>query len=330
VPAEDMANAPAPVAILRAPDFFIVGHHKSGTTAMYEMLRGHPQIFMPNMKEPEYFGRDRPDPRELPAKADRRPKTYAQTRPQTYAEYLSLFEQAAPGQRTGEASPSYLCSPTAASEIAAAQPHARIIAILREPADFLRSLHLQMLRDHVQSEPDLRRAIAAEGTSRGGAPALHYTDRVRYVEQLQRYHQVFAPEQVLVLIYDDFRADNRAVARTVLRFLDVDPDIPIEAAEVNPTVVARSRRLDELVRALRVGRGPVARVVNSTVKALTPGDVRRKAVATFQRNVVYGGAAPPDEGLALELRKRFKPEVVALSEYLDRDLVRLWNYDGLY
>lgn len=28
-----------------------------------------------------------------------------------------------------------------------------------------------------------------------------------------------------------------------------------------------------------------------------------------------------------ELRQRFKPEVVALSEYLDRDLVRLWGYD---
>ncbi len=31
----------------------------------------------------------------------------------------------------------------------------------------------------------------------------------------------------------------------------------------------------------------------------------------------------------LELRRRFEPEVVALSEYLDRDLVSLWGYDAL-
>ena len=30
-----------------------------------------------------------------------------------------------------------------------------------------------------------------------------------------------------------------------------------------------------------------------------------------------------------ELRRRFKPEVVALSEYLQRDLVALWGYDDL-
>ena len=35
------------------------------------------------------------------------------------------------------------------------------------------------------------------------------------------------------------------------------------------------------------------------------------------------------EQLTLELRRRFKDEVVALSEYLDRDLVSLWGYDKL-
>jgi hypothetical protein len=31
----------------------------------------------------------------------------------------------------------------------------------------------------------------------------------------------------------------------------------------------------------------------------------------------------------VELRRRFKPEVLALSEYLERDLVALWGYDRL-
>jgi hypothetical protein len=42
---------------MRKPDFFIVGAPKSGTTAMYEYLKAHPEIFMCR-KEPHFFGSD--------------------------------------------------------------------------------------------------------------------------------------------------------------------------------------------------------------------------------------------------------------------------------
>ena len=71
-------------------------------------------------------------------------------------------------QRVGEASPSYLWSEHAAARIAELQPDARIIAILREPASFLRSLHLQLLQTHVETERDLRKAIALEAKAPGG------------------------------------------------------------------------------------------------------------------------------------------------------------------
>jgi hypothetical protein len=311
----------------RMPDFFIVGHHKSGTTAMYEMLRRHPQIYMPEMKEPEFFGRDLSRRRESPDGAPQSRRTFAGSRPHTIEEYLSLFAPAAPQQQAGEASPSYLSSNAAAAQIAEVQPAARIVAILREPASFLRSLHLQMVRNHVQSEWDLRKALAEDAGESGGAHG--YAARVRYVEQLRRYHDAFSREQVLVLIYDDFRADNEATIRAVLRFLDVDAEVPIAAFDANPTVAARSRRLDDLSRTLKTGRGPLARAVKATVRTLTPPGLRRDAVRAFQRNVVYGSAPPPDEELMLELRRRFKGEVVALSEYLDRDLVGLWGYDAI-
>ena len=44
---------------------------------------------------------------------------------------------------------------------------------------------------------------------------------------------------------------------------------------------------------------------------------------------MHGPPPPPDEALMLELRRRFKHEVVAISEYLGRDLVTLWGYDHL-
>ena len=45
---------------MRLPDFFIVGAPKCGTSALASYLRGHPQIFMSPVKEPNYFCFDAP------------------------------------------------------------------------------------------------------------------------------------------------------------------------------------------------------------------------------------------------------------------------------
>jgi hypothetical protein len=314
----------------RLPDFFIVGHAKSGTTALYEMLRRHPQIFMPDFKEPWFFATDM-RPRFQPPRAG--------PLPQTLEEYMALFAGARADQRAGEASASYLWSRTAAQRIAEVQPAARIIAILREPASFLRSLHMQFLQSHVEAKRDLRTALELEGSRREGKniprtshrpQLLLYSDHVRYVEQLRRYRELFPASQVLVLIYDDFRNDNEASIRSVLRLLEVREELPIEVMNVNETRrTMRSQRLDDLVHAVSVGRGPLSRAFKGTIKALTPERVRREVLRVTQRRIVYGTPPPPDEQLMIELRRRYKPEVVALSEYLRRDLVRLWGYDDL-
>jgi hypothetical protein len=308
------------------PDFFVVGHPKCGTTALYEMLREHPQLFMPDLKEPVFFAS------ELPRQAHRA------SLPVTFEEYLALFAPALAGQRLGEASATYLWSPTAASRIAEAQPEARIIAILREPASLLRSLHLQNLQSHYETKRDLRDALAIEGERREGRrlsrrcqrpQALLYSEYVRFAEQLRRYHDVFPPEQVLVLVYDDFRRDNEATVRGVLRFLGVDDRVPVAPRQANSTVGIRSQQLDELVHAVSVGRGPVSRAVKASVKALAPQRLRAGALGMVQRRLVLAPAPAADEDFMLELRHRYKPEVVAASEYLGRDLVGLWGYDRL-
>jgi hypothetical protein len=313
----------------RVPDFFIIGHAKSGTTAMYEMLRGHPQIFLPDGKEPWFFATDM-RPRFQPPMAGRLPRALD--------EYLALFQGASPEQRVGEASSSYLWSATAAGEIAKVADAARIIAILREPASFLRSLHLQLLRTHVEVKKDLRRALSLEAARREGKRVprgshrpqlLQYSQLVRYSEQLRRYHAVFPPEQVMVLIYDDFRRDNEGTVRKVLRFLEVDDSYPIDAIDVNPSLAMRSQQLDDLVHSLSVGRGPASRAAKAVLKALTPRRLRREILSVTLRRIVHGPPPPPDEALMLELRRRFKHEVVAISEYLGRDLVTLWGYDHL-
>ncbi len=321
--------APGDAAGRRVPDFFIVGEPKSGTTALYEILRKHPQIFMSEIKEPLYLATD------LRARF-KRPTT--RNRPETLDDYLALFADAPPEQRAGEASALYLWSADAAANIATLEPDARIIAIFREPASFLRSLHLQLLQNHTETQKDLRKALSLEDARRRGKriprscarpAALLYSDRVRYTEHLRRFHAAFPAERVKVLIYDDFRRDNEGTVRSVLRFLGVDDAAPIVTTEANPTVRLRSRHLDTIVRDVAVGnRNPLSRAAKTGVKAVTSDGMRRSALRAAHRGLVFGRPPEADEELMAELRDRFRGEVVALSEYLDRDLIALWGYGG--
>jgi hypothetical protein len=194
-------------------------------------------------------------------------------------------------------------------------------------------LHLQFVQSDFEPERSLRRALALEPQRREGRglPAaaggwrrrLLYTEHVRYVEHLRRYDALFPPEQMMVLVYDDFRRDNSGTLRRILRFLEVDDDAPPAVVDANPTVRVRSRHLNRLVfreEAL------LWRVFTRVGKIVMPARAR-EGLRRFHRRFAYGAPPPPDERLMADLRRRFKPEVVALGEYLGRDLVTLWGYE---
>jgi hypothetical protein len=52
-------------------------------------------------------------------------------------------------------------------------------------------------------------------------------------------------------------------------------------------------------------------------------------VGALRRHVIDARPDPVDEGLEQQLKRRYAPEVRALGEQLDRDVVTLWGYDGL-
>jgi Sulfotransferase family len=318
----------------RVPDFFVVGAPKSGTTSLYWMLRQHPQIFMPDLKEPQFLASDAPArdvyyARALPGSADKRPRPIP--RPRTLEDYLALFADAAPGQRVGESSTFYLLSRDAATRIAELAPDARIIAILREPVSFLRSLHLTALLISYETEKSLSKAMSLEAARREGrrvprhAPRpqlLQYSEHVRYVEKLRRFEERFPPGHVQALIYDDLWGDTDAIVHRVLRFLEVDEDYPIHRVNTNVTRRAvRSPRLKAALESLAAWRGPP--------RAGRAEQLLRRTVRGARRRAVMGDAPAMDDQFALELRRRLRSEVVALSDHLGRDLVALWGYDAV-
>ena len=226
----------------KKPDFFIVGAPKCGTTAMNNYLAEHPEIFIPNIKEVHFFGRDL----DITKGALRDERSY-----------LELFSGATTEKRLGEASVWYLYSKTAAEEIYDFNPDAQIVVMLRNPADMLYSQHSQFLYNGNEDIEDFGEALAAEPERKAGkripksahlVDGLFYSETVRYAEQIERYFERFGRENVHIILYDDFRADLPGTYRNLLRFLGVQDDFTPEFAVVNPNKRARSALLRNFVQ----------------------------------------------------------------------------------
>ena len=265
---------------VKRPDFFIVGAFKAGTTAMYEYLRAHPQLFMSVPKEPMYFG------------ADLTPRY----RRMTEEEYLALFKGAADTQRAGEASPWYLYSTSAPREILDFAPAAQAIVMLRNPVDVMYAQHSQLVFNQREDIADFGEALAAEEDRRRGErmpadalrpEALFYRHSVRFADQLRHWFDVFGRERVHVIVFDDMIADPRAAYRATLEFLGVDPAYDVDLSVYNPNRHARSGLVQRLIfappsataRRLR----PAAPDAAATPRARCPG-LRQQPAARASRD----------------------------------------------
>lgn len=292
---------------MKRPDFFIVGAPKCGTTALYEYLRGHPQVFMPFHKEPLFFGSD------LGTRYGR----------MSQAEYLALFADADPAHRAGEASAWYLYSTAAAREIAEFSPDAQIFVMLRNPVDVMHAQHSQLLYNQQEDIVSFADALDAEADRRQGrrlppGPVrpenLRYRDMVRFSEQLERYLEVFGADRVHTVIYDDLLADVGGVYERALRFLGVDDDGRRAFTRANENKRIRSSLLQRLVYA---PPAPIRRLIPV---------LRRSRVVHRARDVVLRlnsqparrGAMDPD--LRRRLTAELAPEVRRLGELIGRDL----------
>ncbi|HWE37450.1 MAG TPA: sulfotransferase [Isosphaeraceae bacterium] len=294
---------------LNRPDFFIVGAPRCGTTALYTYLRQHPQIYMPEWKEPHHFAPD------LDSKSSIRSRE----------EYLALFGPAASGRRVGEASVFYLASEAAPRLIHAFDPEARIVAMLRNPIDVMYSNHRKNLTLSVEDVDDFGEALRLEPERIAGRSLprglendrfkLSYRRNVRFDEQLGRYFDRFGRERVHVILYDDFCEASREVFFRVCDFLGVERYDGIDFTVVNENVELRSHALTHLLRQPPRWLLPLARTV------LPSRAFRRSLMARIDRlNAVRRRRRPIPPALRRRLVEELRPEVDRLSALLDRDL----------
>lgn len=213
------------------PNFLIIGGHKCGTTSLYSYLKQHPQIYMPELKEPRFFAYDDTDPVH-------RAKSRTIFPVRTLAEYQALFDGVTDEKAIGEASPEYLRNTRAARRIRDLIPHAKLIVSLRNPVDRTYSEYLMRVRAGDESRPFEQ--VCREDRER--------LQRNLYFDNLKRYTDLFDRAQLKVLLFERFRADPLAVVQECFRFLEVDDtSVPDTTRQYNPGGVPRSRSLYRLL-----------------------------------------------------------------------------------
>jgi len=192
------------------PNFFIVGAAKSGTTSLYEMLNNHPDVFMPDIKEPHFMVAN-----QVKGKI---PSCVA-----NISDYCNLYEDA--GTRlTGEASVLYLYYYQEA--ISNIKKHcgedAKIIIMLRNPVSRAYSAYLYAKMYDPNETLDFMPALNAEDEriNKGINPMLYYKSLGMYSDMVGAYKNAF--ENVKVITFDDYVRSPDVVYKDLCDFLGLE------------------------------------------------------------------------------------------------------------
>ena len=272
------------------PDFIVIGAMKAGTTSLYRWLESQPEIWLPDVKEPNFFSDD--------VRWDRGVQWYQQ-----------LFSPpSVGGTLTGEASVSYTLlsrAEIAAERMVRVLPEARLIYLIRHPLDRLRS--------HYRHEVQRNRETAAFRVALQHH-ATPYVGPSLYFSCLQPYIQRFGREQICVVRSEDLFAEGPAW-KAILDFLRL-PDRPPPTSRHNVTEIKRQfsplllRLWERGLRRLPRGvPGPARKVAKSL---LTREDVN-------YRSLLQSSLAPIPE----LVEEQIWDDIQRLESWLDLD-DRLW------
>jgi len=291
------------------PNFLIIGGPKCGTTSLYQYLRGHPAIFMPDHKEPRFFAfQGNPPhhdgPKDGPGDAD----TVTEIQ-----DYEALFEPVTSETAIGEATVFYLYYPWVAERVRDLIPDARLIALLRNPVERAYSAFMHCTREGLETTSDFREALALEEVrlKSNWSPIWSYQGCGQYHDQLVRYYEKFPRGQIRVYLFEDLTNDPEAVLQDVYDFLEVDKNFEAKVGtRHNATGITRSNLLANFIDR--------PSLLKSAYQRIIPRDLKLRLTNRVKR---WNLDRPPfPEDARRELAVAFRDEITKLEDLIGRDL----------
>ena len=284
------------------PSFLFIGASKSGSSWFFEILREHPQVFVPANKATFFFS-----------------NYYAKG----IAWYEAFFVKAPREHAIGEVCHDYLVSPDALRRIRAYQPDMRLVCCLRNP--YARALSSwRFFRRNGMDQPTLK----AQGER---DPSVF--DQGYYATQLSVLYSIFPRDQVIVFFFEELAAAPQSVTRRLYEFIGVAPDFlpPSLYKRVNVNAKPRSRIIARLVQYIHNQSWKRSRLLSNLIgqlKQIRP--LRGLVRATLYKETESSSDWRDHIGeFPHEVLSRYESEIFRLESMLGRDLAD-WHAPPLH
>ena len=192
------------------PNLFIIGASKCGTTSLWNMLNTHPEVFMSTPKEPVFFSFS---------------NFY-----ERLVEYEKLFAKVSNEKVIGEASPIYsetTLIPQIPERIYNFNPNAKIIYIVRDPIERLKSVWRQTLHTghwHKQvykNSCDVEVPLMPKKFIKAVYNYPPYLEATKYWTHLNNYKEYFEDKNILLLFFEDLKNNPKSVYSSICSFLNI-------------------------------------------------------------------------------------------------------------
>jgi hypothetical protein len=180
------------------PTFVIIGAQKCGTTALHAYLARHPEVSMSRPKELDFFVED--------ANWSRGVEWYRQR-----------FDADAPVR--GESSPNYTAHPHlpgVPERMAGLLPNAKLIFMVRDPVDRIRSNWIHTYSNRAERRP-MREAVLEPGSE--------YVARSLYHTQISRFLEHYPMERILIIEQNELYSERRKTLRRVFAFVGTNESV---------------------------------------------------------------------------------------------------------
>jgi len=296
------------------PNFLIVGAPRCGTTAMYNYLDRHPQIFMSPVKEPCFFSLPA---MKFPHKGIE-DDVWERSLVTNLKDYKSLFAGAKNEVRRGEASPDYLFRyETAIPGIRELLGDITIIIMVRNPVDRAFSAYWllrKLQREHLSFEEALEQEQSRIDDNY--SYIWHYQRLGHYSQAIMAYQQEFST--VGVFLFEDFKREPTKHLCRVYQLLNVNPEFQQSVATVYN---ASGEVTSPLLFAFLTQSNPVKAALKPVVDLAFPETKRRHLIEDWKSRLVV---MPK---MKTETRRRlislYRDDILKFQELIGRDL-RHW------
>ena len=185
------------------PDFLYIGGPRCGSTWIYNCLKEHPEIFVPNLKEVQYFNN----------KLGRYKKGINW--------YENFFKNINGAKTVGEISPPYLADEKTPKRIHKTIPNVKMIISIRNPIQVAYSLYIEHIkRGDIKPNSDIIKSGSKQYVKH--LPPFLYHGL--YYKNISNYLKYFPKKNFLFLVFDDLKENSERFIKNVFKFLKVDAD----------------------------------------------------------------------------------------------------------